>query len=51
VAAGAMIVKNAGGIVTDFNREENYIFGKQIIATNPAIHQEFMELFAGWKKE
>ena len=29
VAAGAFIVKQAGGFVTDFNHGENYIFGKK----------------------
>lgn len=34
VAAGAYIVEQAGGIVQDFNAGENYIFGKEIIASN-----------------
>jgi myo-inositol-1(or 4)-monophosphatase len=41
VAAGTLLVKNAGGKVTDFNSGENYIFGKEIIATNLAIFDEF----------
>jgi len=32
VAAGVLIVKQAGGIVTDFSNGENYIFGKELIA-------------------
>jgi len=32
VAAGALIVKQAGGIVTDYNGEDDYIFGKSIVA-------------------
>ncbi len=39
VAAGALIVKEAGGIVTDFNGGDNYITGKTIIASNPAIYK------------
>jgi myo-inositol-1(or 4)-monophosphatase len=38
VAAGALIVKQAGGIVSDFNNQDNYIFGKQILAGNKHIH-------------
>jgi myo-inositol-1(or 4)-monophosphatase len=41
VAAGSLIVSEAGGIVTDFSNENNYIFGKEILAFNPHIHKEF----------
>ncbi|MEI6683067.1 MAG: inositol monophosphatase family protein [Bacteroidota bacterium] len=51
VNAGALIVKHAGGIVTDFRGEENYIFGKQIIATNNSLYTEFLKLFHAWKQE
>lgn len=51
VNAGGLLVKNAGGIVTDFRGTENYIFGKQIIATNYSIYTEFLKLFNAWKQE
>ncbi|MBP5405707.1 inositol monophosphatase [bacterium] len=38
VAAGSLIVKEAGGIVTDFSGGNDYILGKTIIASNPAMH-------------
>jgi len=41
VAAGALIVKQAGGQITDFNGSNNYIFGKQLIASNKHTHNEF----------
>lgn len=44
VAAGALIVKQAGGKVTDFIGNENYIFGAEIVATNGIIHEEFMTI-------
>jgi myo-inositol-1(or 4)-monophosphatase len=44
VAAGAFIVQQAGGLVSDFSGEKNYIFGKEIIATNPGIYEEFQEV-------
>jgi myo-inositol-1(or 4)-monophosphatase len=32
VAAGALLVKEAGGIVTDFRGSSNYLFGNEIVA-------------------
>jgi len=34
VAAGAVIVKEAGGTVTDYSSGNNYLFGKEIVASN-----------------
>jgi myo-inositol-1(or 4)-monophosphatase len=42
VAAGAFIVQRAGGKVSDFTGGDNYIFGKQIVASNYNISEEFM---------
>jgi myo-inositol-1(or 4)-monophosphatase len=42
VAAGALIVQEAGGKVTDFLGGGDYIFGRQIVATNSKIHDEFL---------
>jgi myo-inositol-1(or 4)-monophosphatase len=44
VAAGSIIVSEAGGIVTDFNGNNNSLFGKEILAFNPHIHQEFKSI-------
>lgn len=41
VAAGALIVKEAGGSVTDFSSNQNWLFGKEIIATNTHLKNEF----------
>lgn len=38
VAAGSLIVKEAGGIVTDFSGGSDYIVGKTIIASNPGMY-------------
>jgi len=51
VTAGGLLVQNAGGTVSDFRGKENFIFGKQIIATNKAIYSEFLKLFDAWKHE
>jgi len=42
VAAGAFIVQQAGGLVCDFKGENNYIFGKEIIASNQNIYNDFL---------
>lgn len=41
VAAGALLVQEAGGKVCDFNLQNNYVFGKEIIASNSNIWKEF----------
>ena len=38
VAAGSLIVKEAGGIVTEFSGGNGYILGKTIIASNPGMY-------------
>ncbi|MBO73498.1 MAG: inositol monophosphatase [Flavobacteriales bacterium] len=42
VAAGALIVQEAGGDVTDFNGNKNYLFGGEILASNLYINNEFL---------
>ncbi len=42
VAAGCLIIEQAGGKISDFNGSNNYIFGKDIIATNNYIFDEFL---------
>ncbi len=44
VAAGAFILKQAGGKVSDFGGGNNYLFGEEIIATNGQIFDEFLEI-------
>ncbi len=39
VAAGACIVHEAGGRVSDFQGEQNWLEGQSIVATTPAIHE------------
>ncbi len=43
VAAGALIVKNAGGKVSDFTGANDFIENSQIIASNSIIHPEFLK--------
>lgn len=44
VTAGACIVREAGGKVTNFNSEEFDIYEKSIIATNGLLHQAMKEI-------
>ncbi|MCE6991566.1 inositol monophosphatase family protein [Dyadobacter sp. CY323] len=42
MAAGVLLIKEAGGKVTDFNGGDNYLFGGDIIATAGAQHEELV---------
>jgi myo-inositol-1(or 4)-monophosphatase len=44
IAAGIILVKEAGGFVTDFNGENEYIQNKTILATNAKINKEMIEI-------
>ncbi len=44
IAAGALIVKEAGGVVTDFAFNDNYLESGNIIAGNPKMHQLVYQL-------
>jgi myo-inositol-1(or 4)-monophosphatase len=43
VAAGVLIVKQAGGQVSDYKGGNDYIFGKELLAGNGAINNELMQ--------
>jgi len=43
IAAGALIVEEAGGRVTDFSGGDNYLFGREILAAN-TIHAEMLAI-------
>jgi myo-inositol-1(or 4)-monophosphatase len=46
VAAGALIVKEAGGSVTDFVGGNDFVFGRKIVASNGYIHKDLQEVLA-----
>lgn len=48
VAAGILIVQEAGGKVTDFSGENNYHDGKQVIATNSKVHEPLQEIISNY---
>jgi myo-inositol-1(or 4)-monophosphatase len=44
VAAGILLVKEAGGIVSDFYNGEDFLFGKEIVAScSLSLHKELLE--------
>lgn len=43
VAAGVFILQQAGGKITDFKNGANYIFGKELVATNSKMHSIIMK--------
>lgn len=47
VAAGVLIVKAAGGVVTDLKGGNNYVFGREVITTNKTLYEEFKKIVTG----
>lgn len=46
MAAGILLVQEAGGVVTNFNNEEVNIYSDQILATNGKIHNQMLDVIA-----
>ncbi len=44
VAAGAFIIQEAGGKVSDFSGEKNYLFGQEIVTSNSLVFNEFLSI-------
>jgi myo-inositol-1(or 4)-monophosphatase len=44
VAAGSLIVEQAGGKVSDFSGGNNHIFGQEIVCGNPAVYQSMLKI-------
>lgn len=42
VAAGSLIVREAGGVVSDFKGGKDYIYSSEILASNGLIHEEML---------
>lgn len=47
VAAGILIVREAGGVVTNFSNTPSGLFDKEILATNGKIHESMRQLIIG----
>jgi len=46
VGAGILLVREAGGVVTDFKGMPFHLGGKEIAASNGRIHPELQQVFA-----
>ena len=44
VAAGVLLVREAGGRVTDFSRSQDCLSGAEILASNGSIHEEMLRV-------
>ncbi|HOG46991.1 MAG TPA: inositol monophosphatase family protein [Anaerolineae bacterium] len=42
VAAGILLVREAGGLATDYDGGANALYGREIVAANPALHAEMV---------
>ena len=47
VAAGAVIVQEAGGVVSDYDGGRDWLFGDSVVATNGLVHPELLGLLRG----
>jgi myo-inositol-1(or 4)-monophosphatase len=44
IAAGILIIKEAGGIVTDFNGGDDFMTSGNVVAGNPSIHKKLLDV-------
>ena len=44
VAAGALLILEAGGKVSDYKGTDNYVFGRKVVGSNGHIHGEMLEV-------
>jgi myo-inositol-1(or 4)-monophosphatase len=46
VAAGSLLITEAGGLVGDLDGESQYLYGAQVIAANPRVFAQMVKLLA-----
>lgn len=46
VAAGSLLIQEAGGLVSDFNNTQTHLTSGNIIAANPDIHPKMLDIVA-----
>ena len=47
IAAGALIVQEAGGIVTDMSGNEGWLESGDIVAANPKVLAQMLQIIGG----
>ncbi|MEC9047376.1 MAG: inositol monophosphatase family protein [Planctomycetota bacterium] len=50
VAAGAVLVREAGGAITDYAGGDNWLFGDSVVASNDRVHRELLGLLASARR-
>lgn len=50
VAAGGLLVQEAGGQVSDYSGDSFSPFGRQIVASNGALHAKLLEVITGLRR-
>src|SRR5215471_7992810 len=51
VAAGSLLILEAGGLVGDFSGEDNYLYGGQVIGANPRVFAQMVKLLTPFTAE
>jgi myo-inositol-1(or 4)-monophosphatase len=51
VAAGSLLIAEAGGLVGDLSGEGDYLYGGQVIAANPRVFAQMVKLLSPFAKE
>jgi myo-inositol-1(or 4)-monophosphatase len=51
VAAGSLLIAEAGGLVGDLSGEGNFLYGGQVIAANPRVFAQMVKLLSPFAKE
>ncbi len=51
VAAGSLLVQEAGGLIGDLSGEGDYLHGGQVIAANPKIFAQMVSALAPYRRE
>jgi len=49
VAAGSLLITEAGGLVGDLEGENQYLFGGEVIAANPRVFAQMVKLLAPYR--
>ena len=55
LAAGALLVEEAGGVITDMDGGENYLDSGNVVCGSPGVHRELLEVIEAhgdaWRKK
>ena len=44
-AAGSLLVKEAGGYISEIDGGKNFVYGRGVLAANPALHTDLLQKF------